>query len=142
LSFQAEDGIRDRNVTGVQTCALPIYRKMYLGVLPPNRPSSRPFSSAAAALGSAAEAAAAFAATRPATEAAAPAFRKLRRENLKFFITKIPFSLQRMPNGVRGLAATPQPALRAVHACSFGTVLLYSSARRGETISAQSFGKK
>src|SRR5699024_11347365 len=26
FSFQAEDGIRDRNVTGVQTCALPIYR--------------------------------------------------------------------------------------------------------------------
>src|SRR5699024_11904720 len=25
FSFQAEDGIRDRNVTGVQTCALPIY---------------------------------------------------------------------------------------------------------------------
>src|SRR5699024_11705503 len=24
FSFQAEDGIRDRNVTGVQTCALPI----------------------------------------------------------------------------------------------------------------------
>src|SRR5437867_8826849 len=24
--FQAEDGIRDRTVTGVQTCALPIYR--------------------------------------------------------------------------------------------------------------------
>src|SRR5437868_9235901 len=24
--FQAEDGIRDRNVTGVQTCALPILR--------------------------------------------------------------------------------------------------------------------
>src|SRR5699024_11461284 len=24
---QAEDGIRDRNVTGVQTCALPIYRR-------------------------------------------------------------------------------------------------------------------
>src|SRR5699024_655563 len=23
--FQAEDGIRDRNVTGVQTCALPMY---------------------------------------------------------------------------------------------------------------------
>src|SRR5438067_10441705 len=23
--FQAEDGIRDRNLTGVQTCALPIY---------------------------------------------------------------------------------------------------------------------
>src|SRR5437868_13414203 len=28
--FQAEDGIRDRNVTGVQTCALPIYRKVFL----------------------------------------------------------------------------------------------------------------
>src|SRR5437868_15005256 len=28
--FQAEDGIRDRNVTGVQTCALPIS--------PPDRP--------------------------------------------------------------------------------------------------------
>src|SRR5438046_9169228 len=25
LSFQAEDGIRDWSVTGVQTCALPIY---------------------------------------------------------------------------------------------------------------------
>src|SRR5699024_1726744 len=25
--FQAEDGIRDRNVTGVQTCALPIFIK-------------------------------------------------------------------------------------------------------------------
>ena len=24
--FQAEDGIRDRDVTGVQTCALPIYK--------------------------------------------------------------------------------------------------------------------
>src|SRR5207248_4980037 len=24
--FQAEDGIRDRTVTGVQTCALPIFR--------------------------------------------------------------------------------------------------------------------
>src|SRR5699024_11623723 len=31
--FQAEDGIRDRNVTGVQTCALPISRE----VLPPRR---------------------------------------------------------------------------------------------------------
>src|SRR5207253_4011399 len=29
--FQAEDGIRDGHVTGVQTCALPICR----GVLPP-----------------------------------------------------------------------------------------------------------
>src|SRR5699024_12159691 len=26
--FQAEDGIRDRNVTGVQTCALPICKLM------------------------------------------------------------------------------------------------------------------
>src|SRR5437868_6548649 len=29
--FQAEDGIRDRNVTGVQTCALPIWLGRYLG---------------------------------------------------------------------------------------------------------------
>src|SRR5699024_12100876 len=28
---QAEDGIRDRNVTGVQTCALPIYRLLHDG---------------------------------------------------------------------------------------------------------------
>src|SRR5207249_8756250 len=28
--FQAEDGIRDRNVTGVQTCALPIFRDLAL----------------------------------------------------------------------------------------------------------------
>src|SRR5688500_20147813 len=28
--FQAEDGIRDYKVTGVQTCALPIYRVMVL----------------------------------------------------------------------------------------------------------------
>src|SRR5207249_9562341 len=27
--FQAEDGIRDRNVTGVQTCALPISPPLY-----------------------------------------------------------------------------------------------------------------
>src|SRR5437867_10601096 len=27
LFFQAEDGIRDRTVTGVQTCALPIYNR-------------------------------------------------------------------------------------------------------------------
>src|SRR5699024_11245004 len=30
--FQAEDGIRDRNVTGVQTCALPIYR-IIIGIM-------------------------------------------------------------------------------------------------------------
>src|SRR5437868_15414243 len=29
--FQAEDGIRDRNVTGVQTCALPIFGKPLVG---------------------------------------------------------------------------------------------------------------
>src|SRR5699024_11758051 len=28
--FQAEDGIRDRNVTGVQTCALPISKRVRL----------------------------------------------------------------------------------------------------------------
>src|SRR5699024_11841486 len=28
--FQAEDGIRDRNVTGVQTCALPIFAQPIL----------------------------------------------------------------------------------------------------------------
>src|SRR5207237_5812611 len=27
--FQAEDGIRDSSVTGVQTCALPIYQRDY-----------------------------------------------------------------------------------------------------------------
>src|SRR5699024_11597679 len=31
--FQAEDGIRDRNVTGVQTCALPILQ-VKMGMLP------------------------------------------------------------------------------------------------------------
>src|SRR5438128_7834850 len=29
LFFQAEDGIRDATVTGVQTCALPIYAEPY-----------------------------------------------------------------------------------------------------------------
>src|SRR5438094_6247217 len=32
--FQAEDGIRDRTVTGVQTCALPIYRSTLTHVTP------------------------------------------------------------------------------------------------------------
>src|SRR5260370_26918287 len=32
--FQAEDGIRDSSVTGVQTCALPIYRPGLGGALP------------------------------------------------------------------------------------------------------------
>src|SRR5437773_6854227 len=31
--FQAEDGIRDRDVTGVQTCALPICRLVDVDVL-------------------------------------------------------------------------------------------------------------
>src|SRR5205823_4680411 len=31
--FQAEDGIRDKLVTGVQTCALPIFRRLFLPVL-------------------------------------------------------------------------------------------------------------
>src|SRR5699024_11957984 len=33
--FQAEDGIRDRNVTGVQTCALPIsnHRKQVMEIM-------------------------------------------------------------------------------------------------------------
>src|SRR5437867_9963762 len=30
--FQAEDGIRDRTVTGVQTCALPIFYLVILGI--------------------------------------------------------------------------------------------------------------
>src|SRR5438067_6489756 len=36
--FQAEDGIRDRNVTGVQTCALPICmaQPIFAGVVPVN----------------------------------------------------------------------------------------------------------
>src|SRR5699024_11521060 len=32
--FQAEDGIRDRNVTGVQTCALPIFIIATASVIP------------------------------------------------------------------------------------------------------------
>src|SRR3989442_15913870 len=36
--FQAEDGIRDADVTGVQTCALPIYR----GTVPPVSQAARP----------------------------------------------------------------------------------------------------
>src|SRR5207249_5776129 len=32
--FQAEDGIRDRNVTGVQTCALPISAELRRGLRP------------------------------------------------------------------------------------------------------------
>src|SRR5207245_3777425 len=46
--FQAEDGIRDATVTGVQTCALPIYQKRQAAnpakladLLKCNRPVSR-----------------------------------------------------------------------------------------------------
>src|SRR5699024_12196280 len=35
--FQAEDGIRDRNVTGVQTCALPIFPLLQSGSLTATR---------------------------------------------------------------------------------------------------------
>src|SRR6266540_4949496 len=36
--FQAEDGIRDRDVTGVQTCALPIWVQTGWAFAPPARP--------------------------------------------------------------------------------------------------------
>src|SRR5260370_3870622 len=36
--FQAEDGIRDSSVTGVQTCALPIYHVVVVGVRRALRP--------------------------------------------------------------------------------------------------------
>src|SRR5699024_11802996 len=41
--FQAEDGIRDRNVTGVQTCALPILREsaVFSGISLTERVSER-----------------------------------------------------------------------------------------------------
>src|SRR5437773_9394084 len=38
--FQAEDGIRDRDVTGVQTCALPIYAERRMRVDPLRHPRS------------------------------------------------------------------------------------------------------
>src|SRR3712207_8927223 len=42
--FQAEDGIRDIGVTGVQTCALPIYR-------PTSQPGGRRRNDSTAAIG-------------------------------------------------------------------------------------------
>src|SRR5207249_9036497 len=39
--FQAEDGIRDRNVTGVQTCALPISCSIASGAHPPRNQLNR-----------------------------------------------------------------------------------------------------
>src|SRR5438105_3202914 len=38
--FQAEDGIRDPLVTGVQTCALPIFRYLYASGPPSHAPES------------------------------------------------------------------------------------------------------
>src|SRR5207248_5051620 len=38
--FQAEDGIRDRTVTGVQTCALPISCSRRGAVAPPQPPAT------------------------------------------------------------------------------------------------------
>jgi len=35
--FQAEDGIRDKLVTGVQTCALPIFKRPITYVIPNNQ---------------------------------------------------------------------------------------------------------
>src|SRR5258708_15735000 len=40
--FQAEDGIRDDLVTGVQTCALPISRRGAGAEIPTGRASARP----------------------------------------------------------------------------------------------------
>src|SRR5205823_6936720 len=40
--FQAEDGIRDKLVTGVQTCALPISAAVTSGRVAPLRPSRGP----------------------------------------------------------------------------------------------------
>src|SRR2546427_4044671 len=37
--FQAEDGIRDLTVTGVQTCALPILLSTHLDTVPPHVPA-------------------------------------------------------------------------------------------------------
>src|SRR5690606_39430401 len=40
--FQAEDGIRDFHVTGVQTCALPIWRSIVIAIWPISCPSNWP----------------------------------------------------------------------------------------------------
>src|SRR2546425_8056413 len=44
--FQAEDGIRDKLVTGVQTCALPIFSGQARSATRPSRPSACQHSSA------------------------------------------------------------------------------------------------
>src|SRR5699024_12236787 len=48
--FQAEDGIRDRNVTGVQTCALPISLRTIKG--PTENPMGSPTVTGATLTGS------------------------------------------------------------------------------------------
>src|SRR2546430_11825546 len=45
--FQAEDGIRDLTVTGVQTCALPIFRSVCTRLRATSRASTRTLRSAA-----------------------------------------------------------------------------------------------
>src|SRR5207249_5240921 len=71
--FHAEDGIRDRNVTGVQTCALPIY-PLECGVV---LPSARTVEVAAEAPGVEAES---FARTAPSAWAMADPARARRGE--------------------------------------------------------------
>src|SRR5437868_13067613 len=41
--FQAEDGTRDRNVTGVQTCALPIFAHQRLSIIDLDARADQPF---------------------------------------------------------------------------------------------------
>src|SRR5205085_6258823 len=52
--FQAEDGIRDLTVTGVQTCALPIFRRGQ-GTPAPPRPARRRSRDARPEVGAAAD---------------------------------------------------------------------------------------
>src|SRR5207249_5269092 len=66
---QAEDGIRDRNVTGVQTCALPIWDCSWARPLAPASVSAPPASSTETETGTAM----ATAATATATAATAAA---------------------------------------------------------------------
>src|SRR3712207_7586753 len=49
--FQAEDGIRDIGVTGVQTCALPIFATLYPNVLVSSTSSSNTLTIANSASG-------------------------------------------------------------------------------------------
>src|SRR6266487_3299426 len=49
--FQAEDGIRDGRVTGVQTCALPIYRDREASTLAPVPPRHGDFAHRARSAG-------------------------------------------------------------------------------------------